>query len=209
MKVKPTDLNGTLPLTQGGTGATSASAARTALGLGSIATQASSAVSVTGGSITGITDLAVADGGTGASTLTGYLKGNGTSAFTASSTVPVADIAFGSLTSYTPTITSGSGTITTKSATGAYYKVGKLVFVTITIQITTNGTGAGWVIATLPSTSAAFYNIITGREVSVTGNMLTGTIATSTNTMTIQTYANAYPGGNGYGLVMSGWYVEA
>ena len=38
---------------------------------------------ITGGSITGITDLAVADGGTGASTLTGVLKGNGTSAFTA------------------------------------------------------------------------------------------------------------------------------
>jgi hypothetical protein len=37
-------------------------------GLGTIATQASSNVSITGGSITGITDLAVADGGTGAST---------------------------------------------------------------------------------------------------------------------------------------------
>jgi hypothetical protein len=36
-------------------------------GLGTIATQASSNVSITGGSITGITDLAVADGGTGAS----------------------------------------------------------------------------------------------------------------------------------------------
>ena len=42
-----------------------------------------SSVIITGGSITGITDLAVADGGTGASTLTGVLKGNGTSAFTA------------------------------------------------------------------------------------------------------------------------------
>jgi len=37
-------------------------------GLGTIATQASSNVSITGGSITGITDLAIADGGTGAST---------------------------------------------------------------------------------------------------------------------------------------------
>ena len=37
-------------------------------GLGTIATQAASNVSITGGSITGITDLAVADGGTGAST---------------------------------------------------------------------------------------------------------------------------------------------
>jgi hypothetical protein len=45
-----------------------ASTARTILGLGTIATQASSSVNITGGSVTGITDLAVADGGTGAST---------------------------------------------------------------------------------------------------------------------------------------------
>lgn len=44
---------------------------RTTLGLGSIATQAASSVSITGGSITGITDLAVADGGTGSSTAAG------------------------------------------------------------------------------------------------------------------------------------------
>ena len=43
------------------------STARTNLGLGSIATQAASSVSITGGSITGITDLALTDGGTGAS----------------------------------------------------------------------------------------------------------------------------------------------
>jgi hypothetical protein len=60
-------------------------------GLGTIATQASSNVSITGGSITGITDLAIADGGTGQSSaaaaitaLTGtqtsgyYLRSNGT-----------------------------------------------------------------------------------------------------------------------------------
>lgn len=40
-------------------------------GLGTIATQAANNVSITGGSITGITDLAVADGGTGASTASG------------------------------------------------------------------------------------------------------------------------------------------
>ena len=50
---------------------------------GSITGITFSSIVVTGGSITGITDLAVADGGTGASTLTGVLKGNGTSAFTA------------------------------------------------------------------------------------------------------------------------------
>jgi len=41
---------------------------RTNLGLGTIATQASNSVAITGGSISGITDLALADGGTGAST---------------------------------------------------------------------------------------------------------------------------------------------
>lgn len=38
---------------------------------------------ITGGTFTGITDIAVADGGTGVSTLTGIVKGNGTSAFSA------------------------------------------------------------------------------------------------------------------------------
>ena len=37
-------------------------------GLGTMSTQAASSVTITGGSVTGITDLAVADGGTGAST---------------------------------------------------------------------------------------------------------------------------------------------
>ena len=56
----------------------------TAQGLGNMATQAKSAVDITGGTIVGITDLAVADGGTGASTLTSkaVLIGNGTSAIT-------------------------------------------------------------------------------------------------------------------------------
>jgi hypothetical protein len=51
--------------------AESGATVRTSLGLGSIATQASNSVSITGGSITGITDITVADGGTGASTEAG------------------------------------------------------------------------------------------------------------------------------------------
>ena len=42
--------------------------ARASLGLGTIATQNANLVAITGGSITGITDLAILDGGTGAST---------------------------------------------------------------------------------------------------------------------------------------------
>ena len=58
---------------------------RTSIGLGSIATQAANSVSISGGAITGITDIVVADGGTGVSTLTdgGVLLGNGTGAIQA------------------------------------------------------------------------------------------------------------------------------
>lgn len=44
-----------------------AGTSRTNLGLGTMATQAAGAVAITGGDISGITDLAVADGGTGSS----------------------------------------------------------------------------------------------------------------------------------------------
>ena len=64
-----TNVDGTVAINNGGTGATTAANARTNLELGTIATQASNSVSITGGSIAGITDLAVADGGTGASTV--------------------------------------------------------------------------------------------------------------------------------------------
>jgi hypothetical protein len=53
--------------------------------LGTMSTQNANAVAITGGTITGITDLAVADGGTGSSTLAAnnVLLGNGTSALQA------------------------------------------------------------------------------------------------------------------------------
>ena len=65
-----TGLISALAVADGGTGATTASSARTNLGLGTIAVQNATNVNITGGTISGITALAVADGGTGASTST-------------------------------------------------------------------------------------------------------------------------------------------
>ncbi len=60
--------SGVIPIELGGTASTSAAGSRANLRLGSIATQDSTDISITGGKIIDITDLAVADGGTGAST---------------------------------------------------------------------------------------------------------------------------------------------
>jgi hypothetical protein len=85
--------------------------ARTSLGLGSIATQASSSVTITGGSITGITDLAVADGGTGQGSYTDgeLLIGN-----TTGNTLTKATLTAGTGIS----VTNGSGAITIASTAG-------------------------------------------------------------------------------------------
>jgi hypothetical protein len=100
--------------------------------------------------------VAVANGGTGATTLTGYLKGNGTSAMTASSTIPVSDVsgaaplASPALTGTPTAPTATSGTNTTQVATTA--------FVTSALSssglpsqsgnngkfLTTNGSSASW-----------------------------------------------------------------
>jgi hypothetical protein len=64
-----TNVNGVVPLTNGGTGANDAPNARTALGLGNMATQNKSSIDITGGTITGLgTPLPIASGGTAAAT---------------------------------------------------------------------------------------------------------------------------------------------
>jgi hypothetical protein len=70
---------------------------------------------------------------------------------------PLAAIAsaFGAWTSYTPTVSAGSGSFTAASATGAYLQIGKLVFFRQQITITTVGTGATNVQATLPTGCAS------------------------------------------------------
>ena len=83
----------------------------TLTGLGTMAEQNANAVAITGGTISGVTipasnvtgTLQVNQGGTGATTLTGYVKGAGTVAMTASATIPNTDI-------------TGLGTASTKDA---------------------------------------------------------------------------------------------
>ena len=97
-------------------------------GLGTMSTQNANAVAITGGSITGITDLAVADGGTGASTLTGYVKGSGTTPLTASATIPSGDI-------------TGLGTMSVQNSSSVTITGGSITGIT-DLAIADGGTGA-------------------------------------------------------------------
>jgi hypothetical protein len=66
-----TNVDGVVQIEHGGTGATTPVNARNNLGLGNMAVQNKSTIEITGGTITGVTDIAVEDGGTGASTASG------------------------------------------------------------------------------------------------------------------------------------------
>lgn len=111
-----------LAIADGGTASSTASAARTALGLGTIATQASSAVTITGGTVTGITDLAIADGGTGASDATTARTnlGLGSISTQASSAVTITG---GSITGITDLTVADGGT-GSSTASGARTNLG-------------------------------------------------------------------------------------
>lgn len=112
-------------------------------------------------------------------------------------------------TTYTPTITAGSGAFTTVSATGRYRRIGKLVFIQIAVTITTNGTAAGFVIATLPLTSlnlASARCVLPGRAVAVSFKALQGDVPANSGVVNIVNYDNSYPGANGETLVVSGFY---
>ena len=78
----------------------------------------------------------VANGGTGASTLTGYVKGNGTAAMTASATVPNTDV-------------TGLGTMSTQNANAVAITGGTMSGVTVTGYIPTTEKAAALGVATL------------------------------------------------------------
>lgn len=112
--------------------------------------------------------------------------------------------------SYTPTITAGSGTFTSVSATGRFRKVGRHVDFQMTVSITTNGTAATNVAATLPFAVGSTYSFVGyGRENTTTGNLLGVTLTAGATQCGIINYDNTYPGADGYVLHITGSYEAA
>ena len=157
-------LGGTLVVANGGTGANTLSgylkgngtSAFTGVatipstditGLGTMSTQNANNVAITGGTISGLSSpIAVASGGTGAATLTGYVKGTGTSALTASATIPNTDI-------------TGLGTMSTQSASFVAISGGSI-----------NGTSVGSI-----TPAAGTFTSVSTPSVAITGGAINGT----------------------------------
>ena len=115
--------------------------------------------------------LNVSSGGTGVATLTGYVKGNGTSVMTASATIPNTDV-------------SGLGTMSTQNASSVNITGGTINAVAIDSGATINNTTIG---ATTPASGA--FTTLTSNGASVitassTTTLTNKTISGSTNTLT-------------------------
>ncbi len=195
-----------VPIIQGGTGA-----ATTAAALANLGAAPSNATYITQ------TANAVLSAEQSLSALaTGYMKVTTATGVISSQAVPI-PIADGGTndtgtvwTAYTPTITTQTGTITALgTVTGRYKTLGKTVFFQVSIAITTNGTGAGSVRATLPLTGAAFEFSISGVETALTGKGLAGWTLTSATYVIIIFSDGTYPGADGRRLVVSGVYESA
>lgn len=141
------------------------------------------------------TALTVANGGTGAATLTGYVKGNGTSAMTASATIPTSDlsgtIAFSSITGTVPVNQGGTGQTT---YTDGQLLIGNSTGNTLAKSTLTAGSGI-----TITNGSGAITISATGSGGTVTnvtaGSGLSGGSITTTGTISLDlTNANSWTG---------------
>jgi len=109
-------------------------------------------------------------------------------------------------TLYTPSVSSGAGSIRAARATGRWFRIGQMIFVQMTIIITDNGTGKTSVIGTLPFPANA-TDILSGRETAVTGKTVTGFTTAGSSNLNMTFYDNSYPGGAGANVIsISGVY---
>lgn len=111
-------------------------------------------------------------------------------------------------TAYTPTISSGAGTITTSSATGRWRATGKSVEFTAQVTITTNGTGATYLGVTLPATAARAF-AFAGVEDSVANKAVKAKNSAASNLMVCYFYDGTYPGADGAVVTISGVFEQS
>jgi hypothetical protein len=155
-------------------------------GLGTIATQAANNVSITGGSITGITDLAIADGGTGASTAPnarinlGLVIGTDVLSPTGSAASLTSFPTFnqnttGTAANVTGTVAIANGGTGQTTANAAFNALAPTQTGNSGKYLTTDGTNSSWATNPLGTVTSV------GGTGTVSGISLSGTVTTSGN----------------------------
>ena len=169
---------------------------------------ATSPIASTGGAapVISLGTVPVANGGTGATTLTGYIMGTGTTAMTASATIPAANISgniSGNAANVTGTVAVANGGTGTTSATVQ----GGVIYGSSTTVMASTVAGTSGQVLTSNGTSAPTWST------SIGGNAATATSATnltggSAGTIAYQTAAGATSqltaGTSGYLLTSNG-----
>jgi hypothetical protein len=133
--------------------------------------------------------IAVNKGGTGATTLTGYVKGNGTSALTASSTIPTTALS-GTVTN--AQLANSAITINgTSTSLGGSISVGTVTSVTGTSPVVSSG-GATPAIS-MPAATSSVNGYLTSTDWTTFNNKGSGTVTSVTATTPITSTGGATP----------------
>lgn len=110
----------------------------------------------------------------------------------------------GAWTDYTPTVTTGSGSFTTVSASGSYRLVGKTLSIRIIITLNNVGTATD-VSVSLPF-SAKYLSVISGSDSAVNGKGVNAVVAAGGTKALVKASDGTSPLTNGFVLVLGGEY---
>lgn len=151
------------------------------------------------------TTVGVANGGTGATTLTGYVSGNGTSAFTASATIPGSDISgniTGNAANVTGVVAIANGGTGSTSAADARTALGATTkYSASNAEIAPSSGIATWTVTHNLGTTDVVVSL---KDLSNNAFVEADVVTTNSTTVTISWNASATVSANSYRVVVIG-----
>ncbi len=121
------------------------------------------------------------------------------------STVKIPGVNDAAWTTFNPSPTPDSGAFNNVTGSGAYFQLGKTVFVRLTINITDKGTGVGLNCTVPVALKTGPTQVLVGREILATGSVWHA-FSIGPNTFNVRKYDNNTALTNGWQIDLSGVY---